>query len=62
VSKRADALQTCCRNQTSLLVEVWEERASAAAAPPLLNNRVFCPVISLKVGALALRGTVALSV
>jgi hypothetical protein len=35
-----------------LLVEVWEDRASAAAAPPLLDNRVFCPVVSKLVRAL----------
>jgi hypothetical protein len=45
----AEALLQLCSNYTPLVVEVWEDRASAAAAPPLLDNRVFCPVISSRV-------------
>ena len=29
-----------------LLVELWEDRTSAAAAPPLRDNRVLCPVLT----------------
>ena len=56
----ADGVQAPHCSETSyLLVEVWEDRASAAAVPPLRDNRVFCPVVSSKVCASVLRSNVA---
>jgi hypothetical protein len=43
-----------CSRGAPLLVEVWEDRASAAAAPAWLSNRVFCPVVTAQVRASAL--------
>jgi hypothetical protein len=38
-----------CSADTTLVVEVWEDRTSATAALPLQSNRVFCPVVSNEV-------------
>jgi hypothetical protein len=38
-----------------LLVEVWEDRASAAAAAPLQGSEVFCPIVSSQVGTVDIK-------